>query len=279
MKKTLLVLGLASLFLLALVSSFSVRQASACCVDNDGDGYGVRYLSECPHPNEFDCDDDALDDPPVCATCTCGDADCTPCARCINPGAVEAAYGDLICGDAIDNDCDGLVDMQDPGCFECVGPEDCDDSNPCTDDACIDNQCAYTNNTAPCDDQDVCTVGDTCSEGSCVPGALLDADEDGYADEACGGDDCDDADPAVNPGATEKVPFCSDQIDNDCDGLTDLQDAGCKSTPPGGCSAGTADASTDGPSSGGNSGLWSLLLALMLPIGPVVLLRRSFRKR
>jgi hypothetical protein len=256
MKKTLLVLGLAWLFLLALLSSFSVRQASACCVDNDGDGYGVRYLSECPHP-EMDCDDA---DPAV------------------NPGVVEAAYGDLICGDAIDNDCDGLVDMQDPGCFECVGPEDCDDSNPCTDDACIDNECAYTNNTAPCDDQDVCTVDDTCSEGSCVPGALLDADEDGYADEACGGEDCDDADPAVNPGATEKVPFCSDGIDNDCDGLADLQDAGCKTTPPGGCSAETADASTGGNPSGVHSGLSGLLLALLLPIVPAVLLRSAFRR-
>ena len=58
-----------------------------------------------------------------------------------------------------------------------------------------------------------------------------DADGDGYYDEACGGDDCDDTDPDVNPGATEgplEDPSCSDGIDNDCDGYVDLDDWGCE---------------------------------------------------
>ena len=43
-----------------------------------------------------------------------------------------------------------------------------------------------------------------------------DGDSDGYYDEACGGDDCDDTDPAVNPGAAE---VC-DGVDNNCaDGI------------------------------------------------------------
>ena len=44
-----------------------------------------------------------------------------------------------------------------------------------------------------------------------------DADDDGFDSTASGGDDCDDADPAVNPGATEVT---GDGIDNDCDAST-----------------------------------------------------------
>jgi hypothetical protein len=44
---------------------------------------------------------------------------------------------------------------------------------------------------------------------------LLDGDGDGFDDEAVGGDDCDDADPAVFPGAWE---WDNDTIDHNCDG-------------------------------------------------------------
>jgi len=53
--------------------------------------------------------------------------------------------------------------------------------------------------------------------GAPVPGA--DADGDGYISDEEGGDDCDDSDPAVNPGAVE---ICDDQVDNNCDGDTDV---------------------------------------------------------
>ncbi len=48
-----------------------------------------------------------------------------------------------------------------------------------------------------------------------------DNDGDGYTDEACGGIDCDDSDPDVNPGADED---CDNGIDDDCDGLIDYPD-------------------------------------------------------
>ena len=45
-----------------------------------------------------------------------------------------------------------------------------------------------------------------------------DADADGYDADSQGGDDCDDTDPAVNPGATE---VWYDGVDSDCSGGSD----------------------------------------------------------
>lgn len=44
-------------------------------------------------------------------------------------------------------------------------------------------------------------------------GICVDADGDGHRDVACGGDDCDDTDPAVHPGAFER---CDSTRDLDC---------------------------------------------------------------
>jgi len=127
------------------------------------------------------------------------------------------------------------------------------DGNPCTDDVCQSGACTHAPRPgASCDDGDACTTPDTCSDaGVCVPGpdtcqACQDADSDGYGDSASSAcahpeADCDDADPAVHPGATEA---CSDGVDNDCDGLTDLQDGvDCPVSPP-----------TDGPHAPGRDG-------------------------
>ena len=68
-------------------------------------------------------------------------------------------------------------------------------------------------------------------EVALVATSCWDRDGDGYQDETCGGDDCDDSDPDVNPGATEGPawdPTCSDGLDNDCNGDVDETDPSCE---------------------------------------------------
>jgi len=74
-----------------------------------------------------------------------------------------------------------------------------------------------------CDGEWLVAVDDgRCCDGDCVP--CPDADSDGFLDAACGGGDCDDSDPDINPDAEED---CEDGIDNDCDDDTDLDDSDC----------------------------------------------------
>lgn len=118
------------------------------------------------------------------------------------------------------------------GARACIDHADCDDLNPCTVDTCVEGVCE--NDSAPmegqlCDDQDPCTMDDTCLGGVCG-GDPLDEDGDTYVSDACLGDDCDDGDPDINPGATEGPDgdaTCLDGVDNECDGAADLEDPGC----------------------------------------------------
>ncbi len=129
----------------------SAAATSESITDDDGDTY-----SEC----QGDCDD--------------GNDE-------VNPGAQEVCNG-------IDDDCDGLLDIEDPDCANVV---------------------TYYRD----DDQDAYGIdGDT---------RILCSPEAPYT--ATRGGDCDDAEPAVNPGAEE---VCNG-IDDDCDELTDADDPDC----------------------------------------------------
>ncbi len=190
--------------------------------DADGDGFGVtngvKYVCT-PLPGYTDSPDD------------CDDTDAT-----VFPGATE------VC-DAADNDCDGLLDegllflasvdgdgdgYGDPADARerCELPAgwvadttDCDDGDanvyPGAPEDCtngVDEGCrGYDENDTAYTDADGDTFG---ADGSGHPGCPADAN-DVFVDG-----DCDDTDRFRNPARTED---CTDDVDEDCDGITELQ--------------------------------------------------------
>lgn len=208
----------------------------ATAVDQDGDGY-TQASGDCDDSNaainpgaidipnngiDENCDGadsvdtSLLDNDGDGFTPAAGDCDDTDAA--VNPDALEN------CSDNIDNNCNGLIDIQDPNAIDCpvtcsdldgdtystdggsCGPVDCNDSaasvNPGAVEICddgIDNNCDGRIDEG-------CDV--TCP----------DLDGDGYKDALCGGDDCNDSDPAINPGAAE---ICGNAVDENCNGTSD----------------------------------------------------------
>lgn len=205
--------------------------------DDDGDGYGdpssVEYACELPDgyaDNGEDCDDSN---------------------GAAHPFATEFC-------NAVDDDCDGLIDAEDPdvtdlsvwyadadvdgygdpaaattACFaptgSVVNDDDCDDSSasvyPAASETCdgLDNDC-----DGVADDADSDRVGGTVW--------YIDDDGDGFGNVESGAvscdplsgwvadsTDCDDADHTKNPAVVEAD--CSGMVDLNCDGNTPGEDA------------------------------------------------------
>ncbi|MCB9762214.1 MAG: hypothetical protein H6739_20610 [Alphaproteobacteria bacterium] len=149
------------------------------------------------------------------------EVDCDDSDGSVHPGATEQPY------DGVDNDCDPETVDDDLDGDGFVSAEDCDDAdgavNPDAAERCdgVDNDC-----DGEIDEGDAEDAGTWYADG----------DADGYgADEsaitACeqpsghvaAGGDCDDADAAYNPAATEDD--CTDPNDYNCDGSVGFADA------------------------------------------------------
>ena len=176
--------------------------------DADGDGWGAEG-------------GDATCAPSAGAVASAGD--CDDADPDVSPGANERC-------DGADQDCDGVVDN---GLELIVSYTDAD-GDGYGDDASAAESCAPPAGTVDeggdCDDADParhpsadepdCTdPNDYNCDGSA---GYADADGDGWA--AC--EDCDDALGEISPSAAE---IC-DGLDNDCDGLVDLDDSDLPAT-------------------------------------------------
>ncbi len=218
-------------------------------VDNDCDGEIDEELNEVWYA---DGDGDGFGDPDnAIDSCDPGegwvidDTDCDDGDATVHPGAEE------LCNDR-DDDCDGELDegletnwyadadgdgFGDPD----VEILDCDPDEGWVEDAsdCDDaNSGIHPDATEICDELDNDCDGLVDDEDDSVTGTstwYTDADADGFGDdasslEACDqpsgtagyGGDCDDGDPAFNPGAVEDD--CTDPADYNCDGSTGYAD-------------------------------------------------------
>jgi len=133
----------------------SCIQQPPTCIDNDGDGYGNPGNSGCSNGAQTDCNDANIN---------------------IHPGATEICNG-------LDDDCDGSTD-EGGVCPTLTYYSDNDG------DGYIDS-----------------SSDGTCSTYNCIP----------TGSSSTPGNDCNDTNPAIKPGATETC----DGVDNDCDGSTD----------------------------------------------------------
>ncbi|MCK4522480.1 MAG: hypothetical protein KAU20_07945 [Nanoarchaeota archaeon] len=180
---------------------------------------------------------------PVCIVESCGaecdeDTDCScPTDYCEGTALVDYP-DDGRCGTAgsegclcqVDTgsggDCEPTLVPDAPGCeIACYNDGDCDDTNVCTDDACINpgtqvSYCDYTDNTDPCDDGLFCTVNDVCSGGQCTGGDARDcSDSIGCTDDSCN-ETTDSCDHNPNDGLCSADTVCADYY---CDVTSDCQ--------------------------------------------------------
>jgi len=208
-----------------------------CYVDADDDGFRSESMVDSA---DLDCTDSGEAE-------STDSLDCDDSLASVNPNATE------IC-DSIDNDCDGDIDDADASvdvtsgttyfadndndlyggtdslqaCSRPAGyvtnSDDCDDTNaalkPIDTDGDGVNRC-----NDDCDDNDEFSYPGA-AESESATECMTDADNDGYGDTTApsggtAGTDCDDSEPAKNPGADE---VC-DGIDNDCDSLVDDADS------------------------------------------------------
>ena len=150
----------------------------------------------------------------------CG-ADCDDAAFEVNPGVFEGPFGDAICADGVDNDCDLAVDDLDSTCLQCQGDGDCDNGDFCDGaETCVGGACLAGTNPCPETECNRCDEG----TGSCFDPVGTSCGNPG--DSACDNpDSCDGAGACL---VNHEAPgfACGDPANSACDNPDSCDDAG-----------------------------------------------------
>jgi len=153
---------------------------------NDGACAGEAVDCEC----QVDADCAALEDGDLCNGTLVCNTQKVPTVCQIDPDTVVAVAQGAACDD-------GDLCTTDSVCSDgiCGGGQsvNCADDNPCTTDFCTAQAgCQHEAATgAPCDDGDLCTVGDACGVDGCDGGAKLACDDGNpCTDDSCGAGGC-----------------------------------------------------------------------------------------
>jgi len=184
------------------------------CDGKDNDCNGMT--DETFFVTEWDDQEKGLGETCGTGACDGGEVICETLDLAVCSSDVFKLLEDL-CGDGIDNNCDGTTDE---GCYS----DDLDgDGDPNVDDcAPYDAARHHPTPTNPVDEpccpsstppESMIEVCDYDCDGEAAYCDFNDNDADGYIAEWAGGADCNDDDPSVHPGAPEK---CSDGVDQDC---------------------------------------------------------------
>ena len=130
------------------------------------------------------------------ARVACGEARCieSVCFETLHPercGAGERCLRDLGCfGGVLEGDPCAVADDCGATDFICCGDEcrrpDCNDDNPCTDDACTRAGCVNSPVDAACDDLVFCNGADQCAGGTCSAHAGTPCGGGAICDESSG---------------------------------------------------------------------------------------------
>jgi len=143
---------------------------------------------------------------------------CSKCDPALDQEAWSAASGVSNCSDG--NACT-LDDHCEAGVCTGGGLKDCNDDNPCTNDHCDESLgCVHDNIEGPCEDDDLCTLQDTCVDGVCTGGQEVPDCDDS---NPCTVDACDPSVGCVNDN--DPAVACDD--DNECTLDNCNEETGC----------------------------------------------------